>query len=109
MFVFVAVAILVAVLTIVTTFQFQRYKAMNGSNHRLYDNLKKKHIPKNATAQIASYAYHPGLQLTILSKSVQLQGNGVDCGVYAVPFATRLACVGNEEKESLNKRRLDRT
>ena len=28
--------------------------------HYLYDSLKKKHISKDVTAQIASYAYHPG-------------------------------------------------
>ena len=57
----------------------------------LYDSLKMKHISKDLTAQIASYAYHPGPQLIILSKSVQQQGNGVDCVVYAIAFATGLA------------------
>ena len=55
------------------------------------------------------YAYHPGPQLTILSKSVQQQGNGVDCGVYAIAFATSLAYGNNPEKESYDKKRLDRT
>ena len=77
--------------------------------HYLYDSLKKKHILKDVTAQIASYAYHPGRQLTILSKSVQQQGNGVDCGVYAIVFATSLAYGSNPEKESYDKKRLDRT
>ena len=64
----------------------------------LYDSLKMKHISKDVTAQIASYAYHPGPQLTILSKSVQQQGNGVDCGVYAIAFAINLAYGSNPEK-----------
>ena len=35
--------------------------------HYLYDSLKKKHISKDVTAQVASYAYQTGPQLTILS------------------------------------------
>ena len=35
------------------------------------NSLKKKHISKDVTAQRASYAYHPGPQLKILSKFVQ--------------------------------------
>ena len=73
--------------------------------HYLYDSLKKKHISKDVTAQIASYAYHPGQQLTILSKSVQQQGNGVDCGVYAMAFATSLAYGSSLEKESYYKKK----
>ena len=45
----------------------------------------------DVTTQIASYAYHP--------KSVQQQGNGVDCGVYARALATSLAYGGNSGKE----------
>ena len=67
--------------------------------HYLYDSLKKKHTSKDVTAQIASYAYHPGPQLTILSKSGQQQDNRVDYGVYAIAFATSLACGSNLEKE----------
>ena len=74
--------------------------------HYLYDSLKKKHISKDVTAQIASYAYHPGPQLTILSKSVQQQGNGVDFGVYTIAFATSLAYGGNPEKESYDKKKI---
>ena len=51
---------------------------------------------KIATAQIASYACHHGSQLTILSKSVQQQGNGVDGGVYAIVFATSLEYGSNQ-------------
>ena len=74
--------------------------------HYLYDSLKKKHISKDVTAQIASYAYHPGPQLTILSKSVQQQGNGVDCGVYAIAFAINLAYGSNPEKESYGRKKI---
>ena len=74
--------------------------------HSLYDSLKKKRISKDVTAQIATYAYHPGPQLTILSKSVQHHGNGVDCGVYTIAFATSLAYGGNPDKDSYNKKRL---
>ena len=72
--------------------------------HSLYESLKKKRISKDATAQIASYAYHSGAQMTILSKSDQHQGNGVDCEVYAIAFDTSLAHGGNPEKESHNKK-----
>ena len=72
----------------------------------LYDSLKMKHISKDVTAQIVSYAYHPGPQLIILSKSVQQQGNGVDCVVYAIAFATGLAYVSNPEKESYDKKKI---
>ena len=64
---------------------------------------------KIVTAQIASYACHHGPQLTTLSKSVQQQGTGVDCGVYAIAFATSLEYGSNPEKESYDKKRLDRT
>ena len=74
--------------------------------YTLYDSLKKKRISKDVTAQIAPYAYHPGPQLTILSKSVQHHGNGVDCGVYTIAFATSLAYGGNPDKDSYNKKRL---
>ena len=77
--------------------------------HNLYDSLKKKHISKDVTAQIASYAYHPDPQLTLLSKSIEKQGNGVDCGVNAIAFTISLAYGGNPEKESYDKKRLDRT
>ena len=62
--------------------------------HYLYDSLKKKHISKDVISQIASYTYHSVPQLTILSKSIQQQGNSVDCGVYAIAFATSLAYGG---------------
>ena len=71
--------------------------------------MKKKHISKDVTAQIASYAYHPGPQLTILYTSVQEQGNGVNCGVYAIALATSLAYGNNPVKESYDKKRLDPT
>ena len=72
--------------------------------------MKKMNCPaKIVTAQIASYACHHGLQLKILSKSVQQQGTGVDCGVYAIAFATSLEYGSNPEKESYDKKRLDHT
>ena len=61
---------------------------------------------KIVTAQIASYACHHDLQLTILSKSVQQQGNGVDCGVYAIALATILVYGSNPEKESYDKKKI---
>ena len=64
---------------------------------------------KIVTAQIASYTCHHGPQLIILSKSVRQQGNGVDCGVSALAFATILAYGSNPEKESYDKKRLDHT
>ena len=84
-------------------------KKKDNEIHYLYDSLKKKHILKDITTQIASYTYHPDRQLTILSKSVQQQGNGVDCGVYAIAFATSLAYGGNPEKEGYDKKRLGPT
>ena len=82
---------------------------MKRDNHHLYDNLKKKHISKNVTAQIVSCVYYPGPQLIIPSKSAQQQGNGFDCGVYAIVSTASLTCGGNPEKESYDKKRLDRT
>ena len=66
----------------------------------------KRNISKDVTAQIASYAYHPGPQLTILSKSVQQQGNGVDCGVYAIAFTTSRAYGSNPGKESYDEKKI---
>ena len=73
--------------------------------HYLYDSLKKKHIERCYSTN-SIYAYHPGPQLTILSKSVKQQGNGVDCGVYAIAFATSLAYGGNPEKESYDEKKI---
>ena len=78
---------------------------MKGDNHHLCYNFNKKHLRKNVTAQITSHAYHPGPQLAILSKSVQQQGNGFDCGVYVIAFATSLVCGGNPEKESYDDKK----
>ena len=44
--------------------------------------------------------------MTILSKSVQQQGNGVNCGVYVIGFTTSLRCGGNPEKESYDKKKI---
>ena len=74
--------------------------------HYLFNSLKTKRISKDVTAQIASDAYHPGPQLTILSKSVQQQGNGVDCGVYAIAFTTSRAYGSNPGKESYDKKKI---
>ena len=74
--------------------------------HYLYDSLKKKHISKDVTAEIASSAYHPGPQWTILSQSVQQQGDGVDYGVYAIAFATILAYGSNPWKEIYDKKKI---
>ena len=41
-----------------------------------------------------------------MSKSVKQQGNGVDCGVYAIAFATSLAYGGNPEKESYDEKKI---
>ena len=74
--------------------------------HYLYDSLGKKHISKDVTAEIASYAYHPGPQGTILSQFVQQQGDGVDYGVYAIAFATILAYGSNPWKENYDKKKI---
>ena len=52
------------------------------------------------------YTCHHGLELIILSKSVQQQGNGVDCGVYAIAFTTSRAYGSNPGKESYDEKKI---
>ena len=74
--------------------------------HYLYDSLKKKHISRDVLNQISSFSFHDGPQLIIHSAAVQQQDNGVDCGLYAIAFATSLAYGENPEEELFDKSKL---
>ena len=64
---------------------------INNRFHSVYDSLAGSHVSSEAQSVIAGYSFckEPSLQLTVAS--VQQQNNGVDCGVFAIAFATALA------------------
>ena len=70
----------------------------SNEEHYLYDSyakLSEKYIPSDITSQIASYSCHPDPELVLHVTSVQQQNNSVDCGLYAIAFATSL-CYGHD-------------
>ena len=74
----------------------------SNEQHYIYDSLSGKHISSDIISQIASYSYHPDSQLVLHVTSVQQQNNGVDCGVYAIAFATSLVYGFDPEKIHLD-------
>ena len=54
----------------------------------LYDSLQKENLNKNLVTQIARLRKSEDAELRIISKVVQQQGNGYDCGIFAIAFAT---------------------
>ena len=63
----------------------------DNQSHYLYDSLSGSKIMMDIIKQIASYSFHPSAELVIHTECVQQQRNGVDCGLYAIAFATSLA------------------
>ena len=55
-----------------------------------YDSLRGSRVSWYLLQQIASIVHEEGPELVINSKKVQKQNNGVDCGLYALAFATSL-------------------
>ena len=59
--------------------------------HYVYDSLCKPKIMLDIVKQVASYSYHDKSTMSLLTRSVQQQKNGVDCELFSVAFATTLA------------------
>ena len=57
----------------------------------LYDSLNGGKVPHRVATQIAAFSFCQDAELKITVEPVQQQSNGVDCGVYAIAFATSLA------------------
>ena len=59
--------------------------------HYVYDSLCKPKIMLDIVKQVASYSYHDKSTMSLLTRSVQQQKNGVDCELFSIAFATTLA------------------
>ena len=57
----------------------------------LYDSSQKESLNKNLAKQIAHLRKSEDPELRIISKAVQQQGNGYDCGIFAKAYATDIA------------------
>ena len=66
----------------------------NGT-HYVYDSLCKPKIMLDIVKQVASYSYHNNSTMSLLTRSVQEQKNGADCGLFSIAFATTLAFGGD--------------
>ena len=71
----------------------------------LYDSLVSKKLKLDVEQQISAYSAWQGKELYVDALSVQQQNNGVDCGVFAIAFATSLA-FGKDPTETIYDERL---
>ena len=56
----------------------------------VYDSLNSENITAKVADKVANMLYCRKAEIKILTKSVQQQRNYVDCGVFAIAFATSL-------------------
>ena len=70
---------------------------------QLKDSLQKESLNKNLVKQIARLRKIEDVELCIISKAVQQQGNGYDCGIFAIAFATAVAYIHKPEKRTYNQ------
>ena len=54
----------------------------------VYDSLNKGNIALHIKKQVASMLFHPHARIKFHVKEVKQQENSVDCGVFAVAYAT---------------------
>ena len=57
----------------------------------IYDSLANGSTPREMVHQICQLWRYNKNQLHINTRSVQCQGNGVDCGIFTIGFAVELA------------------
>ena len=69
----------------------------------LYDSLQKENLNKNLVKQIARLRKSEDAELRIISKVVQQQGNGYDCGIFAIAFATDIGYNHKPEQRTTTK------
>ena len=63
---------------------------VNNQHHYLYDSLTSPNLKRDVVEQIAAYSFCHEDTLHIEAMTVQQQNNGVDCGLFAIAFATSL-------------------
>ena len=69
----------------------------------LYDSLQKERLNKNLVKQITRLRKCKDAELRIISKVVQQQRNGYDCGIFAIAFATDVAYNHKPEQRTYNQ------
>ena len=69
----------------------------------LYDSSQKESLNKNLVKQIARLRKSEDTELRIISKAVQQQGNGYDCGIFAIAFAADIAYNHKPEQRTYNQ------
>ena len=67
------------------------------------DSLQKESLNKNLVKQIARLRKSEDVELRIISKAVQQQGNGYDCGIFAIAFATDITYIHKPEQRTYNQ------
>ena len=67
-----------------------RNKKDNGT-HYIFDSLARRSVREDINNQIANYACSSVTELVLHTESGQQQTNFVDCGLFAIAFATSLA------------------
>ena len=72
----------------------------NENEIKYYDSLRGSRVSWYLLQQIASIVHEDGPQLVINPMKVQKQTNSVDCGLYALAFATSLVNGINPEDET---------
>ena len=72
--------------------------ATDVSDINVYDSYNHGYITKMTKRQMATFMFVELPEMNTYIKSVQQQPNGVDCGVFAIAFATALA-FGDDSKE----------
>ena len=69
----------------------------------LYDSLQKETLNKNLVKQIARLRKSEDPELRTISKAVQQQGNGYECRIFAIVFATDIAYNHKPEQRTYNQ------
>ena len=69
----------------------------------LYDSSQKESLNKNLAKQITHLRKSEDPELRIISKAVQQQGNGYDCGIFTIAFATDIAYNVKPEQKTYNQ------
>ena len=83
-----------------------KYPRMENNTCHLYDSLNSGTLTATVASQIAALTYCRDKSLKVQIEIVQQQGNYVDCGLYAIAFATSLAFGDNPSSENYNASRL---
>ena len=69
----------------------------------LYDSSQKECLNKNLVKQIARLRKSEDAELPIFLTAMQQQGNGYDCGIFAIAFATDIVYNHKPEQRTFNQ------